>query len=86
MLAYFDNIKFDEPTKTRQNVHMMIRNSSGLFASQLDRGKILSEKQLAVLGRFAAKYKEQMQPDNFVALCKLIGVDPEKTGSCNERR
>ena len=77
MLAYFDNIKFDEPTKRGKRTYDD-KKFIGSFASQLDRGKILSEKQLAVLGRFAAKYKDQMQPDNFVALCKLIGVDPEK--------
>ena len=31
---------------------------------------------MAVLGRFAVKYKEQIS--DFTALCNLIGIDPEQ--------
>ena len=75
MLAYFDNIKWEEPVKAGKRTYDD-KKFVGSFASQVDRGKILSEKQLAVLGRFAVKYKDQIS--DFAALCGLIGIDPEK--------
>ncbi len=75
MLAYFDNIKWEEPVKHGKRTYDD-KKFVGSFASQVDRGRILSEKQLAVLGRFAIKYRDQIS--DFTALCGLIGIDPEK--------
>ena len=75
MLAYFDKVKWDEPVKAGKRTYDD-KKFVGSFASQVDRGRILSEKQLNVLGRFAVKYKDQLS--DFPALCRLIGIDPEK--------
>ena len=75
ILAYFDHIKWEEPAKRGNRVYDD-KKFIGSFASQVDRGRALSEKQLAVLGRFAAKYRDQIA--DFEQLCTLIGVDPEK--------
>ena len=75
MLAYFDNIKWEEPVKAGKRTYDD-KKFVASFASQVDRGRILSEKQVAVLGRFAVKYKDQLS--DFAAFCGLIGIDPEK--------
>ncbi len=75
MLAYFDNVKWEEPTKHGKRIYDD-KKFIASFAGQLDHGKVLSEKQLAVLGRFAVKYRDQIA--DFAALCALIGIDPEK--------
>ncbi|MCK4983747.1 MAG: type I DNA topoisomerase [Victivallaceae bacterium] len=75
MLAYFDNVKWEEPVKAGKRTYDD-KKFVGSFASQVDRGRVLSEKQLAVLGRFAVKYRDQIS--DFAALCGLIGIDPEK--------
>jgi DNA topoisomerase-1 len=75
MLSCFDNVKFEEPVKRGKRTYDD-KKFIGSFANQVESGKALSEKQLAVLGRFAAKYKDQIS--DFEELCKLIGIDPEK--------
>lgn len=75
ILAYFDNVKWDEPVKAGKRTYDD-KKFIGSFASQVDKGRVLSEKQLAVLGRFAVKYKDQIS--DFATLCGLIGIDPEK--------
>jgi len=75
ILAYFDNVKWDAPVKAGKRTYDD-KAFIGSFASQVDKGRILSEKQLAVLGRFAVKYKDQIS--DFTELCGRLGIDPEK--------
>jgi DNA topoisomerase-1 len=74
ILAAFKDINWEEPVKRGNRVYDDGKLVAS-FANQVDQGRALSEKQLAVLGRFAAKYKDQI--NDLPALCALLGVSPE---------
>ncbi|MDD5698782.1 MAG: type I DNA topoisomerase [Victivallaceae bacterium] len=76
LLAYFDRIQWEKPVKRGNRVYDDEKFITS-FANQVDGGRTLSEKQLAVLGRLAVKYQTQI-PD-FPALCALLGIDPESS-------
>jgi DNA topoisomerase I len=73
IFAAFDNIEWDEPTKSRGRTY----DDKKFFTSlrkQAESGKVLSEKQMGVMTRFATKYKDKIE--NFAELCSLMEVDP----------
>ncbi|MFA7185410.1 MAG: type I DNA topoisomerase [Victivallales bacterium] len=74
ILAAFDQVKWEEPVKRGNRVYDD-KKLIASFASQVDQGRALSEKQLALLGRFAAKYKEQIT--DLPELCALLDIAPE---------
>jgi DNA topoisomerase-1 len=73
IFAAFDNLEWDEPTKSRGRTY----DDKKFFTSlkkQAESGKVLSAKQLGVMNRFATKYKDKIE--NFSELCSLLEVDP----------
>lgn len=73
IFAAFENIAWDEPTKSRGRTYDDKKFFNSL-KKQAEAGKILSTKQLGVINRFATKYQDQIA--NFAELCALLEVDP----------
>lgn len=74
ILAAFGNIKWEEPVKRGNRVYDD-KKLVASFAAQVNQGRALSEKQLALLGRFAAKYRDQI--NDLPGLGALLGLSPE---------
>ncbi|MCF6177693.1 MAG: type I DNA topoisomerase [Victivallaceae bacterium] len=73
IFAAFNNLEWDEPTKSRGRTYDDKKFFNSL-KKQAESGKVLSEKQLGVINRFAIKYKDKIE--NFTELCALLEVDP----------
>jgi DNA topoisomerase I len=73
IFAAFDNLEWDEPTKSRGRTYDDKKFFNSL-KKQAESGKVLSEKQLGVMNRFATKYKDKIE--KFTELCALLEVDP----------
>ncbi|MCP3965392.1 MAG: type I DNA topoisomerase [Lentisphaerae bacterium] len=76
VLSFFDKVEWAEPTKRGRRTYDDKKFFSS-FTKQVDQGRILSEKQLGVLQRFAIKYRESIA--QYEDLCKLLGINPDQT-------
>ncbi len=75
LFSAFDNVKWAEPENRRGRTY----DDKKFFDSikkQAESGKKLSDKQMAVVGRFAVKYKDQLS--NFDDISSRLGVTIEE--------
>ncbi len=80
IFAAFDNITWDKPTSSRGRTYDDKKFFNSL-KKQAESGKLLSEKQLGVLRRFANKYQEQIA--DFETISAMLEIDA-KAKSDNE--
>ncbi|QSH41288.1 type I DNA topoisomerase [Lentisphaerota bacterium ZTH] len=76
VLSFFEKVQWAEPVKRGRRTYDDKKFFTS-FTKQVDQGRLLSEKQLGVLQRFAVKYREGIE--QYEALCRLIGIDPNQT-------
>jgi DNA topoisomerase-1 len=73
IFSFFNEVKWNE-AETRRGRSYDDAKFFDSLKKQAESGKILSEKQMGVVARFASKYKEQIQ--EFENLAKLLDIDP----------
>ena len=78
LFALFDKVKWDAPRKSGARSYDDGKFFESLKAQALS-GKILSEKQVAALGKIAGRYKEQIE--NFAELAPHLGINPDDAGN-----
>jgi DNA topoisomerase-1 len=76
IMEAFEGAAWEAPTK-RGNRTYDDKKFFESFLKQVKAGRVLSEKQIGVLQRFALKYKESIT--DFEKLCGLMGMDPNAT-------
>ncbi|UDQ98540.1 type I DNA topoisomerase [Lentisphaerota bacterium WC36G] len=77
VFADFVNVEWNEPEVRRGRTYDDKKFFTSLQA-QAERGKVLSERQLAALGAIAVKYKETIP--NFEAVMEFLNVSSEDSG------
>ena len=80
VFAAFDNLKWDAP-ETRRGRTYDDKKLFESFKKQALGGKRLSEKQLAVIVKFAEKYRAQIS--DFAALAGMLGINSSQGGAEN---
>lgn len=75
IFSYFDNVKWEAPRKSGARSYDDGKFFESLKTQALS-GKILSEKQVAALGKIAGRYKDQIA--GFAELAPQLGINPDE--------
>jgi DNA topoisomerase-1 len=75
IFSFFNDVTWNEPESRRGRSYDDAKFFDSL-KKQAESGKILSEKQMGVLARFALKYREQIK--DFENLASLLDIDPNQ--------